>query len=118
MANRSGPPASPGNRGGNKSAGARSGAGARSDKLGQRSKGARGKGGAVDAKNITGGSGGPKKKSSSVMREATWNSMPKGQRLREHGTTSYAKYKADKVKMRANASSARSQRGGGGSRKE
>ena len=62
-------------------------------------------------------SGGPKKKDSSVMREATWNSMPKGQRMREHGTTSYAKYKADKVKMRANAASARSQRGGGGSRR-
>ena len=50
------------------------------------------------------------------MRESTWNSMPKGQRMREHGTTSYAKYKADKVKMRANAASARSQRGGGGSK--
>lgn len=84
--------------------------GQRSASLGQRSKGARGKGGAVDAKNITGGSGGPKKKNSSVMREAAWNSMPKGQRMKEHGTTSYAKYKAGKAKVRANAASASSQR--------
>ncbi len=58
----------------------------------------------------SGGSGGPKKKNSSVMREAVWNSMPKGQRMKEHGTTSYAKYKAGKSKMRANAASASSQR--------
>ncbi len=45
----------------------------------------------------SGGSGGPKKKKSpSVMREATWNRMTKGERLREYGTTSYAKYKASK----------------------
>jgi hypothetical protein len=44
----------------------------------------------------TSNSGGPKKKSSSVMRESTWNNMSKGQRLKEHGTTSYAKYKAGK----------------------
>jgi len=114
MAYGSGPPGSPGNRGGNKAAGARSGAGARSASLGTRSRGAR----SNTAGKITGGggAGGPKKKDSSVMRESTWNSMPKGQRMREHGTTSYAKYKADKVKMRANAASARSQRGGGGSK--
>ena len=94
MANRSGPPGSPGNRGGNPSAGARSGAGARSASLGQRSRGAR----SNTAGNITGGggAGGPKKKSPSVMRESTWNRMTKGERLKEYGTTSYAKYKAGK----------------------
>lgn len=45
---------------------------------------------------ISGGSGGPKKKSSSVMRESTWNNMSKGARMKEYGTTSYAKYKAGK----------------------
>ena len=103
-----GPPGSPGNRGGNPSAGARSGAGARSASLGQRSKG--GRKNSPDTVTGGGGAGGPKKKSSSMMREATWNSMPKGQRLKEHGTTSYAKYKAGKAKVRANAASASSQR--------
>ena len=90
MANRSGPPGSPGNRGGNPAAGARSGA---SDRSKSRSK-QRGVNTAYDG--ISGGSGGPKKKSTSVMRESTWNNMSKGQRLKEHGTTSYAKYKAGK----------------------
>ena len=58
----------------------------------------------------SGGSGGPKKKSSSMIRESTWNNMSKGQRMKEHGTTSYAKYKAGKAKVRANAASASSQR--------
>ncbi len=49
----------------------------------------------------TGGSGGSKKSKSaqrkgSVMREATWNNMTKGDRMKSHGTTSYAKYKAGK----------------------
>lgn len=43
-----------------------------------------------------GGSGGPKKKNGSIMRESTWNNISKGERMREHGTTSYAKYKASK----------------------
>ena len=43
-----------------------------------------------------GSDGAKKKKSSSVMRESTWNRMTKGERLREYGTTSYAKYKAGK----------------------
>jgi hypothetical protein len=41
-------------------------------------------------------SGGSKKSKSSVMREATWNNMTKGARMKSHGTTSYAKYKAGK----------------------
>ena len=46
-------------------------------------------------------SGGSKKsksaqKKGSVMREATWNNMTKGARMKSHGTTSYAKYKAGK----------------------
>ena len=103
MANRSGPPGSPGNRGGNPSAGARSGAGARSASLGQRSRGAR----SNTAGNITGGggAGGPKKKSPSVMRESTWNSMPKGQRMREYGTTSYKKYKEGKQRSNVRGTS-------------
>ena len=47
-----------------------------------------------------------------VMRQSTWESMPKGQRMREHGTTSYAKYKADKLKMAARGK--KPQQGGGG----
>jgi hypothetical protein len=35
-------------------------------------------------------------KKGSVMREATWNNMTKGARMKSHGTTSYAKYKAGK----------------------
>jgi hypothetical protein len=49
-----------------------------------------------------------------IMRQSTWESMPKGKRMREHGTTSYAKYKADKLKMSARGKK-RQQGGGGGS---
>ena len=79
------------------------------DAKGGRSSGSRGTGvgGAAKSGNFgtygtgygagkSGGSGGPKKKSTSVMRESTWNNMSKGQRLKDHGTTSYAKYKAGK----------------------
>ncbi len=48
-----------------------------------------------------GSDGAKKKKSSSIMRESTWNNMTKGERLREHGTTSYAKYKAGKQSSEA-----------------
>jgi len=50
-----------------------------------------------------------KKPGSSVMRQATWESMSKGQRMREHGTTSYAKYKAGVMAARG-----KPQQGGGG----
>ena len=46
----------------------------------------------------------------SVMRQSTWENMTKGQRMKEYGTTSYAKYKAGK--MSSNVS--RPQQGGGG----
>lgn len=63
----------------------------------------------------TGGSGGSKKsksaqKKGSVMREATWNNMTKGARMKSHGTTSYAKYKAGKKASNIT----KSQQGGGG----
>lgn len=35
-------------------------------------------------------------KKGSVMRESTWNNMSKGDRMKQYGTTSYAKYKAGK----------------------
>ena len=62
-------------------------------------------------------SGGSKKsksaqKKGSVMREATWNNMTKGARMKSHGTTSYAKYKAGK---KASNITKRQQGGGGGS---
>ena len=69
----------------------------------------------------TGGSGGSKKsksaqKKGSVMREATWNNMTKGARMKSHGTTSYAKYKAGKKasNITGTAKSNRQMRGGNG----
>jgi len=104
MANKSGPPGSPGNRGGSNkgSGGPNAGKGNNASlgakgKAGERSK-SRGKQRGVNTAydGVSGGSGGPKKKSSSVMRESTWNNMSKGQRMKEYGTASYAKYKAAK----------------------
>ena len=66
-------------------------------------------------------SGGSKKSKSaqrkgSVMREATWNNMTKGARMKSHGTTSYAKYKAGKKasSVTGTARSNRQMRGGNG----
>jgi len=104
MANKSGPPGSPGNRGGSNkgSGGPNAGKGNNASlgakgKAGERSK-SRGKQRGVNTAydGVSGGSGGPKKKSSSVMRESTWNNMSKGVLMKEYGTTSYAKYKAGK----------------------
>ncbi len=50
-----------------------------------------------------------KKPGSSGMRQATWESMSKGQRMKEFGTTSYKKYKEGVMSARG-----KRQRGGGG----
>tara|TARA_B100002019_G_C21062942_1_gene495033 strand:+ start:78 stop:413 length:336 start_codon:yes stop_codon:yes gene_type:complete len=54
-------------------------------------------------------------KKGSVMRESTWNNMSKGMRLKEYGTTSYAKYKAGKKasNMKGTARTNRQMRGAG-----
>lgn len=55
-------------------------------------------------------------KKGSVMREATWNNMTKGARMKNYGTTSYAKYKAGKKasNITGNSKSNRQMRGGNG----
>ena len=58
----------------------------------------------------SGGSGGPKKNSSSMMRKSTWDSLT-GREKMQYGTTSYKKYKADMEAMKAKNN--RPQRGGG-----
>lgn len=55
-------------------------------------------------------SGGPKKKSTSMMRKATWDRLS-GKEKMQYGTLSYKKYKADMEAMRAKNN--RPQRGGG-----
>jgi hypothetical protein len=45
------------------------------------------------------------------MRQSTWENMTKGERMKEYGTTSYAKYKEGKMAARGK----RQQGGGGGS---
>ena len=59
-------------------------------------------------------SGGPKKKSSSIMRKSTWDRLT-GREKMQYGTTSYKKYKADMEAMKARNRSPASQRGGSAS---
>lgn len=58
---------------------------------------------------------GSAQKKGSVMRESTWNNMSKGARLKQYGTTSYAKYKAGKSRSeaRGTARTNRQMRGAG-----
>ena len=62
----------------------------------------------------SGGSGGPKKKSPSIMRKSTWDRLT-GREKMQYGTTSYKKYKADMEAMKASNRSPASQRGGSAS---
>jgi len=90
MANRSGPPGGLG----------------RGNPSGKGNKGGRGKPGGLRSKpggnprsaghSLAGAGGEKTQKKGSVMRESTWNNMTKGERMKEYGTTSYAKYKAGK----------------------
>lgn len=54
-------------------------------------------------------------KKGSVIRESTWNNMSKGDRMKQYGTTSYAKYKAGKQSsnVRGTAKTNREMRGRG-----
>ncbi len=53
---------------------------------------------------------GPKKKSTSMMRQSTWDRLT-GREKMQYGTLSYKKYKADMEAMKAKSN--RPQRGGG-----
>ena len=88
------------------------------DAKGGRSSGARGTGvsgvrghyGAGREAGKPGGSGGRKKKSTSMMRQSTWDRLT-GREKMQYGTMSYKKYKADMEAMKAKSN--RPQRGGG-----
>ena len=69
--------------------------------------------GSKGSKNKAGGPGttsGKKTPSPSIMRESTWNNLTGGQKMREHGTTSYTKYKAGKQNNSSSGGGSRSDR--------
>jgi len=105
MAN--GPPGSPGTRSGpsrgsgpNAGKGKNAALGARS-KSSERSKSRSKQRGVNTAYSGNPAGGSSTQKKGSVMRESTWNNMSKGDRMKQYGTTSYAKYKAGKSRSEA-----------------